>query len=65
MSSSVVWPIAESTATTRVPASRAETMRRATAFSRSGPATEVPPNFITIVPTCDGRSPRATDGTAS
>ena len=65
ISSSVVLPIAERTATTRLPDSRAETMRRVTAFSRSGSATDVPPNFITIVPTRLGRASRATDGSAS
>ena len=64
-SSSVVSPIAERTATTRLPASVAATMRFATAFSRSGPATDVPPNFITIVPACSARSSAAISGTVS
>ena len=50
-SSSVEPPIAESTPTTSLPASRAATSRRATAFSRSGPSTDVPPNFWTTRPT--------------
>ena len=49
ISSSVVWPRADSTATTRWPASRLPTMRRAARLSRSASATEVPPNFITTV----------------
>ena len=49
ISSSVVWPRAESTATTRRPASRWATIRRAARLSRSASATEVPPNFITSV----------------
>ena len=65
ISSSVVFPIAERTATTRLPDSRAPTIRRPTAFSRSGSATEVPPNFITTVPPLGGRSSRAIDGSAS
>ncbi len=65
ISSSVVSPIAEITATTRLPASRAATMRRATAFSFSGSATELPPNFITIVLPCGATSGRASAGTDS
>src|SRR6202790_5794991 len=49
MSSSVVLPRAESTATTRCPASRLATMRRAACLIRSASATEVPPNFITMM----------------
>ena len=52
--SSVVWPIAESTATTRFPPCFASTSRPATASSFSGSPTEVPPNFITIVPALGG-----------
>ena len=48
-SSSVVFPRAESTATTRLPASRAATIRRAARLISSAPATEVPPNFITTM----------------
>ena len=50
MRSSVAPPIAERTPTTSFPASRAATSRRATACSRSGPATDVPPNFWTTRP---------------
>src|SRR6202042_3413349 len=48
-SSSVVFPRAESTATTRLPFSRAATIRLAARLIWSGPATEVPPNFITTI----------------
>src|SRR5205085_583124 len=64
-SSSVVCPIAESTATTRLPRSRAAAIRRATARILSGSPTEVPPNFITIVPARAGPAAGATAGTAS
>ena len=50
ISSSVVLPRADSTATTRRPCSRAFTIRRAARLIRSASATEVPPNFITTVP---------------
>ena len=50
ISSSVVFPRAESTATTRWPCSRADTIRRAARLMRSASATDVPPNFITTVP---------------
>ena len=50
ISSSVVLPRADRTATTRWPFSRAATMRRAARLRRSASATEVPPNFITTVP---------------
>src|SRR4029079_8860833 len=50
ISSSVVFPRAESTATTFWPCSRARTMRRAARLIRSASATDVPPNFITTVP---------------
>ena len=50
ISSSVVWPRAESTATTRLPPSRWATIRRAARLIRSASATDVPPNFITTVP---------------
>ena len=61
ISSSVVAPMAERTATTRLPSSCACTSRLATRRSRSGPATLVPPNFITTVPRC-GRSSTAISG---
>ncbi len=48
-SSSVVFPRADSTATTRFPASRAATIRAAARFRSSGSATDVPPNFITTI----------------
>ncbi len=48
-SSSVVLPRAERTATTWLPASRAATIRVAARFKSSGPATDVPPNFMTTV----------------
>ena len=48
-SSSVVLPRAESTATTRLPASQAATIRPAARLICSAPATEVPPNFITMM----------------
>ena len=64
-SSSVVLPIADSTATTREPPSRAATSRAATFLSLSGSATEVPPNFITTVPRCGAASSPSTAGTAS
>jgi hypothetical protein len=47
VSSSVVLPRAESTAMTRLPASRAATIRCAARRICSAPATELPPNFIT------------------
>ncbi len=47
ISSSVVLPRADSTATTGWPRSRVATMRRAARLIRSASATEVPPNFIT------------------
>ena len=50
ISSSVVEPRADSTATTRKPASRLETMRCAARLMRCASATEVPPNFITTKP---------------
>ena len=49
ISSSVVWPRADSTATTRRPASRWATIRRAARLIRSASATDVPPNFMTTV----------------
>ena len=48
--SSVVLPIAETTATTRCPPPWRATQRRATRFSFSVSPTEVPPNFITTSP---------------
>jgi hypothetical protein len=48
-SSSVVLPRAERTATTRLPACRAATIRPAARRMSSGSATEVPPNFITTI----------------
>src|SRR5215217_6873387 len=59
ISSSVVLPRAERTATTRWPFSRAATMRRAARLRRSASATEVPPNFITTVPDTTVESRRA------
>src|SRR5919198_1796522 len=64
-SSSVVCPIAERTATTRLPPSRAAAIRRGTPRSRSGSATDVPPNFITTVPARAAGAAGATAGTAS
>src|SRR3954451_56994 len=53
-SSSVVFPRAESTATTRLPCSLRWTIRPAAALTRSASPTDVPPNFITTVsPTSD------------
>src|SRR4051794_25923242 len=49
ISRSVSLPRALSTATTRWPASRLATIRRAARFNRSASATDVPPNFITTV----------------
>ena len=49
-SSSVVFPRADSTATTWWPCSRARTIRRAARLRRSASATDVPPNFMTTVP---------------
>ena len=46
---SVVSPIAETVATTRMPRSRASTRRRATWRIFSGSATDEPPNFMTTV----------------
>ncbi len=63
-SSSVVSPIAERTATTRAPRSFAETILRATACSRAGSPTEVPPNLRTSVPSRPASSPE-TPGTTS
>ncbi len=48
-SSSVVFPRADSTATTRFPSCRAPTIRRAARRMSSGSATDVPPNFITTI----------------
>src|SRR5205807_4927792 len=60
--SSVVWPRADRTATTRRPRSRWATIRPAARLSRSASATDVPPNFITTVPGMakkgTGRPPR-------
>ena len=60
-SSSVVLPRAESTATTRLPASFAATIRPAARLIRSASATEVPPNFITTVWRSSGSAWRAKD----
>ncbi len=49
MSRSVSLPRADSTATTRCPASALATMRAAAFLIRSASATEVPPNFMTMV----------------
>jgi hypothetical protein len=64
-SSSVESPIAERTATTRLPASRAATSRCPTARSRSTSATDVPPNFITRVPALGAGASSARAGRAS
>ena len=48
-SSSVVLPRAERTATTSLPASFAATIRPAARLMRSASATDVPPNFMTMV----------------
>ena len=48
MSSSVVLPMADTTATTSSPRWRMPTRRLATFLMRSGEATDVPPNFATI-----------------
>ena len=61
--SSVDFPIAETTATTRFPAWLAATQRRATRFSFSVSPTEVPPNFITTSPGV--RAACSTAGTVS
>ena len=45
--------------------SRAATSRAATRFSLSGSATEVPPNFITTVPSGARVASASTAGTAS
>jgi len=50
ISSSVVLPRAESTATTFQPASRFSTIRWAARLMRCASATEVPPNFMTTSP---------------
>ena len=47
---SVVAPRAESTATTELPSWRARTMRLAASMMRPASATEVPPNFMTVMP---------------
>ena len=49
ISSSVVLPRADRTATTRLPDSRWATIRLAARLIRSASATEVPPNFMTTV----------------
>src|SRR3954449_1935240 len=49
MSSSVVFPRADSTATTRLPFSARVAIRSAARLMRSASATDVPPNFITTV----------------
>src|SRR3954463_16835469 len=49
MSSSVVFPRADSTATTRLPFSARVAIRWAARLMRSASATDVPPNFITTV----------------
>src|SRR4051795_1152574 len=50
ISSSVVCPRADRTATTPAPASFLATMRPAARLMRSASATDVPPNFMTTVP---------------
>ena len=47
ISSSVVWPRAERTATTSAPAAFAATILPAARLIRSASATDVPPNFMT------------------
>src|SRR3954467_13361446 len=54
ISSSVVLPRADRTATTRWPCSLAATIRRAARLRRSASTTDVPPNFITTVPDTRG-----------
>src|SRR3954470_21585617 len=49
MRSSVVFPRADSTATTRFPCSARAAIRSAARLMRSASATDVPPNFITTV----------------
>src|SRR4051812_23617141 len=51
--------MAESTATTRLPAACISTSRRATSLIFSGSATEVPPNFITSVPALGSAAARS------
>src|SRR3954470_9404532 len=63
--SSVESPIAESTATTRLPSRLASTSRRATSLILAGSATEVPPNFITSVPTLGSAAARSGSGSNS
>ena len=65
ISSSVVRPIAETTPTTRAPASRAATRRPATRLILSGSPTDVPPNFITTVPRRGDASLRPASGTSA
>ena len=60
-----MWPIAERTATTRLPSRALSTSRRATAFSFSVSPTEVPPNFATSVPALGVGASGATAGTCS
>ena len=64
-SSSVVCPIAETTPTTLAPRAWASTSRRATRLIRSGSPTEVPPNFMTTVPSRLARPSRRDAGAAS
>src|SRR3954452_9830526 len=49
MRSSVVFPRADRTATTRLPCSARAAIRSAARLIRSASATDVPPNFITTV----------------
>ena len=64
-SSSVVFPRAERTATTPLPASFAATIRPAARLMRSASATEVPPNFMTTVSARRGRIPSGRCGAGS
>ena len=58
ISSSVVFPRADRTATTRWLCSCAATIRRAARLMRSASATDVPPNFMTTVPGTRAQSRR-------
>ena len=65
ISSSVVSPIAESTATTRWPAVAGGDEPAATSLILSVSPTEVPPNFMTTVLPCGAGRSGATSGTLS
>lgn len=64
MSSSVVFPRADRTATTRRPRSFWATMRRAARLSRPASATDVPPNFMTTVAGTTSQGSRGVFGLA-